>query len=333
MAGTLALRAPAALRSRQILMKTARAAAPLLVAALLAGAAPAAGQDAISLFKQGRALVEQNRWAEACPLFQEAHRIDPNALGILLNLADCSRQIGNSATAWASYQEAEFIAKKTGDTGREKYAHDGAAGLEGTLSRIVIHAKETPGLIIRRDDQMVGKAIWGTGTAFPIDPGTHKIEATAPGYSVWSTTITVGPRNDLKTVEIPQLLPSETTGPGGGPSPVLRPVGFAVGGLGAAGLILGGVFGGLAVSASSKLKSDCKNNVCTAPTDQSDLSSANTKALISTIGLAAGGALLATGVVLVVVGRPRRDDAPRAAAWLVPSVGPQGAGLGLSGRF
>ena len=217
-------------------MKTPRASALLLAAALVAGAAPAAGQDAISLFKQGRALVEQNRWAEACPLFQEAHRIDPNALGILLNLADCSKQIGNSATAWSSYQEAEFLAKKTGDAGREKYAHDNAAALEPTLSRIVIHARETPGLIIQRDDQMVGKGIWGTGTALPIDPGAHKIEATAPGYSVWSTTITVGPRSDLKTIEIPQLVPSETAGPGGGPSPRAPPsVGYAVGGLGGRG--------------------------------------------------------------------------------------------------
>jgi tetratricopeptide (TPR) repeat protein len=314
-------------------MSTSRAVALFLAAALFAGTAPAAGQDAISLFKQGRALVEQNRWAEACPLFQEAHRIDPNALGILLNLADCSKQIGNTATAWTSYQEAEFIAKKTGDAGREKYAHDGAAALEPTLSRIVIHARETPGLIIRRDDQMVGKGIWGTGTAFPIDPGPHKIEATAPGYSVWSTTITVGPRNDLKTIEIPQLILSETPGPGGGPSPALRPAGFAIGGLGAAGLILGGVFGGLAMSAASKLKSDCKGNVCTTPSDQSALSSANTKALVSTVGLAAGGALLATGVVLVIVGRPRHDDTPRPTALLVPSVGPQGAGFGLVGRF
>ncbi len=114
----------------------------------------------------------------------------------------------------------------------------------------------------------------------------------------------------------------------------MRLASFVVGGLGAAGLIVGGVFGGLAASSASKLKSDCPGNVCVSPADQSSLSSANTKALVSTIGLSAGGALLATGVVLFLVSRPGapRDEAPRAAQ-LVPSFGPQGGGLSLVGAF
>ncbi len=107
-----------------------------------------------------------------------------------------------------------------------------------------------------------------------------------------------------------------------------------VGGIGVAGLIVGGVFGGLAASAASKLKSSCTNNVCVTAADQSSLASANTKALVSSIGLGAGAGLAAAGVVLFLVSRPGapRDEAPRAAQ-IVLSFGPQGGGLSLVGAF
>jgi hypothetical protein len=294
-----------------------------LSACSLAASTGAHAQDAISLFKQGRALVEANCWAEACPLFAEAHRIDPNALGILLNLADCNKRIGKTASAWSAFQEAEFLAKKAQDRDREQYAHDGAASLEPTLSRLRIDVKDTPGLMIRRNDQEVGKGVWGM--PFPVDPGPHKIEATAPGYSVWSTTITVGAARDLQTIEIPGLVKAPEGSLPGSPAPGLRAAAFVVGGTGAAALLVGGVFGGLAASAASSLKSRCQGDVCATPADQSSLSSADTKALVSTVGLSVGAGLLATGVVLFVVSRP--------SARLVPSVGPQGASLTLMGSF
>jgi hypothetical protein len=292
---------------------------------------PAQAQNAIGLFKQGRALVEAGRWAEACPLFDEAHRLEPKALGILMNAGDCDKHVGKNASAWSAYQEAEFIAKRDGDREREQLCHNEAAALEPTLSRLRINTKDTPGLVIRRDDQEVGRGVWGT--AFPVDPGPHKIEATAPGYSVWTTTLTIGPQRDLQVMEIPTLTRAAGAD-GGGSGAGLRTASFVVGGIGAAGLIVGGVFGGLAASAASKIKSDCAGNVCTTAADQSSLSAANSKALISTIGLAAGGGLLATGVVLFLVSRPGapRDEAPRAAQ-IVPSFGPQGGSVSLVGAF
>ena len=89
------------------------------------------------------------------------------------------------------------------------------------------------------------------------------------------------------------------------------------------------------MSAASKVKSECPNNICL-PGQQGDLSSANTKALVSSIGLGVGGAALATGVVLFVVSRTsaKSDEAaPPRSAELVPSVGPQGGGISLVGRF
>ena len=62
---------------------------PLSALTLLALTPQASAQDPLALFKQGRALVEQGKWAQACPLFEEAHRLQKDAIGITMNLADC----------------------------------------------------------------------------------------------------------------------------------------------------------------------------------------------------------------------------------------------------
>lgn len=312
----------------------------LLGAALAASAvmascpSTASAQTAAALFKQGRELAEKKQWAQACPLFAEAHRLEPKAVGLSLNLAECYKNIGKWASAWEAYNEAEFLAKKDNDSERATFAHSEAAALEPRLPKLRINAKDTPGLSIHRDDKDVAKGLWGAD--IPVDPGEHKIEATAPGYSVWTTTIKIAEK-DAQVIEIPALV-KETAppGPSTGPSPALRPAAIAAGGVGVAGLILGGVMGGLAMSAKSSLDTACPNKACNDAASQDKLASAKTKALVSTIGFSAGGAALATGVVLFVLSTrggaaPKQDDKPRAR--VEPLLGPGFAGLSASGRF
>lgn len=71
-------------------------------------------------------------------------------------------------------------------------------------------------------------------------------------------------------------------------------------GVGAAGLILGGVMGGLAIGKHDDLDTACPAGQC--PADQQDnLDSYRTLGTVSTIGFIAGGVLAATGLVLVLV--------------------------------
>jgi hypothetical protein len=136
-------------------------AVPLLALAAALLSPPASAQDALALFKRAKELEGQGKWAEA-------HRLQKDAIGITLNLAECSKHIGKLASAWSAFQEAEFLGKKEHDDDRARFAHDEAAALEPRLSTLKINAAATPGLVIRRDEQEVGRG--ALGAPFPADP-------------------------------------------------------------------------------------------------------------------------------------------------------------------
>ncbi|MEP7121305.1 MAG: hypothetical protein ABJE95_10365 [Byssovorax sp.] len=299
-----------------------------LISTLLLGSASAfADPVAESLYQDGLMLMDAGSFAQACPKFVESQRLDP-ASGTQIALAKCYDKAGKTASAWALYKDVAFAFKKAGNAAGEKAATDKSSELEKKLSKLQINAAgDAPGLVIRRDGEEVGKAVLGTPIA--VDPGAHVIEATAPGYQVWQTTVQIGKENDNQAVNIPALTMAPKK------ANTLRTVSYVVGGVGVAGLVVGGIFGGLAASGKSKLKTECPGNACTTTTAADDLASTKGKATISTIGIAVGGAALATGVVLFIVsGKSDSGEAkPAPAAAFVPVFGPQGGGFSFNGSF
>jgi hypothetical protein len=327
---------------------------PLCAAALAAcltlfGPKDASAQDsaaaAESLFQAGRQLVSAGKFNEACPKFEESYRLNPLP-GTSLNLANCYKQVGKIASAWAQFKEAAFQARKSQQPDREALANQEVAALEPKVSKLQINAADTPGMIIRRDGKEVGRGALGIPVA--VDPGPHTIEATAPGYSVWSTTIGIGKEADLKTVTIPLLQKAEElspspAGPAGADAPAgstssLRIASFAVGGAGVAFIAVGAVFGILAIGDTNKAKMLCKDNICPPGNGGREaVDAASTKALISTLGIGVGAAAVGAGVVLFVLGRsPGKDEAPPKAAKamrILPTVSAEGGGVTLAGTF
>lgn len=181
----------------------------LIVWTLVAPARAQGGPEvalAEALYQQGRALVAEGRYAEACPKFGESYRLDP-ATGTLLNLAACYEHTGKTASAWLAYNEAIAASRRDGRDDRVRYVQERLAALESRLSRLTIHVApgaDVAGLAIHLNGVLVGPAARGLAT--PVDPGPHRIEASAPGRTPWALDVVVADYGDSRVVIVPALL-------------------------------------------------------------------------------------------------------------------------------
>ena len=166
---------------------------PLLVVIFLA--TPAAANDtqrAEKLFQEARALMAQNKIADACVKFEESNKADP-ALGTQLNLASCWEKLGKTASAWALYNQIASSAKDS----RAQFAAQHAAQLQPTLSKLTVTAP--PSARVTVDGAALPAASYGV--AVPVDPGYHIIDA-ASGDKHFHRDVTVGANATSVTVAI-----------------------------------------------------------------------------------------------------------------------------------
>lgn len=260
------------------------------------------------LFEQGRDLVAKGLFAEACPKFVESLRLD-RGIGTMLWLADCQENVGQRASAWATFKEAAAAAALTKDP-REKLARHRATALLPKLAYLTINVPSfVSGIEVRRNGILAGQAEWGV--AVPLDAGSHKVEATAPNHTPWATTVTLP---DAKTVvvDVPALQPHATEEPRTPPGTIApkssgadrnhgktqRVLGLGVAALGIVGLGVGTFFSFDAKSTYDKSESHClPDNRCD-PMGTSQRNDAMSEATIATIVLGTGLAALAGGIVL-----------------------------------
>lgn len=183
----------------------------ILVAAASTAFAQPAGAQAEILFRRGQDLLAHGKVAEACAAFDESERLAPGVTTVL-NQANCREKNGQLATAWGLFLEADRQTRAATD-GLGKQLHqsavDHAKKLESRLStlKIVVPAESrVGGLEIRRDGELVDAAAWNQ--ALPLDGGTYKIAAHAPGNVEWTSSVTVGAERDARTIDIPKLSPA-----------------------------------------------------------------------------------------------------------------------------
>lgn len=266
------------------------------------------------------------KFSEACPKFEASQQLDPG-LGTMLNLAECYEKTGRTASAWAEYREAIPLARAAGSKARLDLATERAQALQERLSTLTIRAMNgedtDPHLEVRRDGVALQAA--ELGSPIPVDPGEHVVEAVAPGKAPWSSRVHVVGDAAKVSVEIPPLQVAGGQPPAAGPSLVAaaratsepapdatpastqRTTGLVFGGLGVVGIGLGGFFGLQASSKWSDAKGKCSDYPYGCGPDAADLrSSARSQATLSTVAFVAGGALLATGVVLYLTA-PKRE--------------------------
>src|SRR4051812_35671279 len=75
--------------------------------------------EAERLFADGTALMAKELFGEACPLLEEAQRLDPG-IGTQFNLATCYERSGRLAAAYRNFTEVVALAHAAGKTAREE---------------------------------------------------------------------------------------------------------------------------------------------------------------------------------------------------------------------
>jgi hypothetical protein len=198
-------------------------------------------------------------------------------------------------------------------------------------------------LSVRIDGQTIASAMLDIDR--PTDPGDHLIEATAKGRRGATAAVklaegahqvvnlTLAPGSDVAVPPVPTPTPvpppplfpvptPEPTSASGGSS---RWIGWTLGGVGVAGVVVGGVFGVKTFSDKSTLSKECTGQRC--PTSASaDISTASRDSTIANVAMGAGAALVVGGVVLLLV-TPKAESAASSPAHVTATVGPGWAGL------
>lgn len=320
----------------------ARCSAAVLLFALLVPAV-AAGQvsdadraTARALAQQGQDALDAKDYATAADRFSRADAVF-HAPTLLLGLARAQAGLGKLVSAHEAYARIvregvpvgaprPFV-KAVAEAGKE------LARLEPRIPSVVIQVKGSTAPRVTIDGAPVPVAALGVNR--PVDPGRHLVRAEADGVVPTevvvtlaegkSTSVTLALEPAAGPVAKPPVVASKSPAPpaaGVKPSATQRILGYTSLGVGAAGLVLGAVAGGLAVSKHAALATACPTGRCTGQSDA--ISSYHTVGMLSTVGFIAGGALAATGAVLLITA-PRAKPVREARVGLVVGLGYAGA--------
>jgi hypothetical protein len=330
-----------------------------LILALFLGALalehPAAADDketAKELFERGLAQMEAKKYDEACPAIEQSLKLDPFP-GTLFTLADCEALRGRPGAAFARYGEylqlyASLSRDKQAKQGtREKDARAKRAELEKLLSQatLTLPPDAPDGTVVTRDG--IAVAAGELGAPMVLEPGEHVFTTQVPGGPVSEQRVTLE-KGEQRTITL-EVRTTSSAAPTGGPvtPPPSRPnlrrmVTYVTGGVGAAGLVLGAVTGGLMLAQMDAINAGCTDNGSgVAMCDEAGASAGNnakTFGAVASAGFVAGLALAGVAVVLFVT-EPRQNKTstghstlPRLDVGLSP-MGPLGTSLSVRGRF
>lgn len=329
---------------------------PLTVAFLLLASSRAFAQAssanttaAQALFDDAKALMKAGRYDEACPKLEESQKLDPGG-GTLVALGLCYEGQGKLGSAWTVWDLALSDARSSHRADREALAAQHVRDLEKKLPRLrIVVTSPVTGLDVQRDGASVPGPLWGT--AIPTDPGTHRIDARAPGKDAWSTTVEVPSQATTVDVIVPRLVdaapapapaPAPTAAPSPAPAPraasstsppptpsaepsppaevsssSTRTWAFVVGG---AGIVSAGVGTVFAISASSKWSdahTACPNVQCGRADVVNEAKDAGSAADVATVLFAVGGIAVATSAVMFLLA----PSSPTSGLTVTPLVG------------
>lgn len=333
----------------------------MLLVAMVASAPGLAGADqgprqatpmgAKESFDAAQALYDAGRYADAFVLFQRAYEPtkSPNAH---LMMARCLKALGQPADAYevmaVTLKEATSLAES-----QPKYVatRDAAAAelalLERRVGKVVVALSDPrpPVARVTLNGRVIGPDRLGVPIA--VTPGVSVVELADAGREAARRSVEVG-AGEVKTVVLSnsKVLPAEarvaaigapatpsalvkdrgsSTGIGAG-----RAVGFALSGLGVAGMVVFGVAGAAADTKFAAVEEACGRARCVDPAFGPIVDSGKALDTAANAGLVVGIVGLASGSLLIALGGSRSGGARVSAA---VSASMTGGSLGVKGTF
>lgn len=316
------------------------------------------GQQAQAAFDKGDFVESEKLWAAAAKLYTQAPTLT-------LGLARTQAKLGKLVAAQESYNK---IVREWGNNPNPppafKDAVEAAKNEVGAVSAKVasvtvsVEGPTSPQVTI----DGVAVPVAALGLKRPVDPGSHKVSATADGYKPADTTFSVAEGGSaaatLKMEKAPGAVvaggpaptPGGTTGPGSATEPGAdtgkggssnKTLAFVAFGVGGAGLVVGAVTGIIAAGKASDLKTTCAAGSSSCPASaQSDIDSYKSVGTISTIGFVVAGVGGAAGLILLLTAP--KDSSASASTSTYKTVKHEGLSMtpyfggtsaGVSGHF
>ncbi|HEY4177211.1 MAG TPA: hypothetical protein VGM90_10280 [Kofleriaceae bacterium] len=283
------------------------------------------GADA--LFNEALTLQATDVHA-ACDKFSQAYALNPNAVGILLNVALCDEKLGHTASAVANYRKARDMAVEQKSADHERAATEHLAALEGKVphATFTFSGPAPAGVALVIDGTQIVSL---TELAdVPIDPGEHALSVTAPGYLPRRVSFALAD-GENRSVAIPGL--ERAVSKRGS----RRTYGLITGGVGAAAVITGVTLGLVARSRYNSAIDGCDTSGPSPVCDDNHYAKATDARSLATAGTVigvAGGAVVLVGVYLWL-SAPKDNEHAERSVTLLPDISPGAAGFAAVGRF
>jgi tetratricopeptide (TPR) repeat protein len=193
---------------------------------------------------------------------------------------------------------------------------------------IRVRAPSVAALTVTLDDRPLPDALLGVER--PTDPGKHTVVAAAGAQKRSATVALKEGEHEVVELALEAGAPgaaigepdSAATGGGG----ALRVLGWVALGLGGAGVAVGGIGAGLAANKKGELDDGCLDNQCPPPLHD-DIDDYQTLRVLSSTVFIAGGALAATGIVLLLAAPSDAAASERSAFGVMPYASPTGGGM------
>ena len=311
-------------------LRCALAAALVSFTSIHAFAAPSPKEkaEAKALVEKAHKALKEKRFPDAMGALAQASKLDPGP-AMEVELAKAEAASGKLVDA---SKRLTAVVTSDGDDAHARAAREAAKSAIGDLAARVPSVK----VVVRGATGSASVTIDGVAASASsdesVDPGEHTIVVIADGKPPFERKVTVA-EGAHETVEI-DVGEGASESPSSGPSKLgpLLP-GIVVTGVGGLTMVIGAVFGGLAIGATSDAKKGCTGNVCAdTPARRDQISKARTLGNVSTGMLIAGGVVAAGGVVMIVL-KPfskKKDDAPK-GAHVTPWIGLDQ--VGVAGTF